>query len=497
MAQQALGPGATVPRRRVLFGLLDAAGWTWAGLKAGFWLIVIIFMLGYLPDRAYYFTVNRTIDLGILAWSPINLCPPVPNENLPCPLPVGALTPWHPSPTEPVNLSLPEPRTDGGAVQVGENILYVGGSDGETAQSTVFVAQAIPVGNVGAWEEGPALPEPRTNATVLVEGGNVYVFGGLDADGNPTDTVYVLKPNPETGALGEWEAAEETLTLPEPRAGAGIAATATGLVLAGGTGPDGVSGTAWQAPFNAQGTLEDWQEVAQLSAAVTDATIVSTGTYVWLYGGAGADGNPVATIQRGEFGLPPGPGEPENPDEGLVVAWSTEDGSEPARAADERLGLGRKRDPVSRRWQRRDDLAARGVLGSPRQRGQHPRVEAPRRQRPARPWHRGCRAAAHRTEHHPDRGSIDRRRGVAGPGLECPLQPRPTGPVLPARHRRRHGPGPEDRGRDRAAARLHERGAGRDGELHHPADHRLGIRPPGAEPRVHQPVRRAAPPRDG
>ena len=325
MAQQALGPGATVPRRRVLFGLLDAGGWTWAGLKAGFWLIVIIFMLGYLPDRAYYFTVNRTIDIGILAWSPINLCPPVPNENLPCPPPGGALTPWHPSPTEPVNLSLPEPRTDGGAVQVGENVLYVGGSDGETAQSTVFVAQAIPVGNFGAWGEGPALPEPRSHSTVLVEAGNVYVFGGLDADGNPTDTVYVLKPNPETGALGEWEAAEESLTLPEPRAGAGVAATATGLVLAGGTGPDGVSGKAWQAPFNDQGTLDEWQEVAPLSVAVTDADIVPTGAYVWLYGGAGADGNPVATTQRGEFGLPPGPGEPENPDEGLVVAWSTLD----------------------------------------------------------------------------------------------------------------------------------------------------------------------------
>ena len=325
MAQQALGPGATVPRRRVLFGLLDAAGWTWAGLKAGFWLIVIIFMLGYLPDRAYYFTVNRTIDLGILVWSPINLCPPVPNENLPCPPPVGALTPWHLSPTEPVDLSLPQPRTDGGAVQVGENILYVGGSDGETAQSTVFVAQAIPVGNFGAWEEGPALPEPRTNATVLVESGNVYVFGGSDADGNPTDTVFVLKSNPETGALGEWEAAEDALTLPEPRAGAGVAATATGLVLAGGTGPDGVSGTAWQAPFNDQGTLDEWQEVAPLSVPVTDADIVPTGAYVWIYGGTGADGNPVATIQRGEFGLPPGPGEAENPDEGLVVAWATQD----------------------------------------------------------------------------------------------------------------------------------------------------------------------------
>ena len=325
MATQALGPGATVPRKRVLFGLLDADGWTWAGLKAGFWLIVIIFMLGYLPDRAYYFTVNRTIDLGILAWSPINLCPPVPNENLPCPPPVGAMTPWHPNPTEPVSLALPEGRTDGGAVQVGTNVLYVGGSDGETAQADVFVAEAVPVGNFDAWQEGPPLPEPRTNASILAEGGSVYVFGGLDQEGNPTDTVFVLSQDAESGELGEWAEGDEALTLPEPRAGASIAATATGLVLAGGTGPDGVSGTAWQAAFSDQGTLDEWQEVARLSVPVTDASLVSTGSNVWLYGGRDADGRPVGTVQRGEFGLPAEPGQEENPDEGLVVAWSTND----------------------------------------------------------------------------------------------------------------------------------------------------------------------------
>jgi Kelch motif len=328
MATQALGPGATVPRRRVLFGLLDGDGWTWAGLKAGFWLIVIIFMLGYLPDRAYYFTVNRTIDLGILAWSPINLCPPVPNEDLPCPPPVGAMTPWHPNPVppaSPVSLALPEARTDGGAVQVGSNIVYVGGSDGETAQADVFVAEAVPVGNFDAWQEGPPLPEPRAKASVLSEGGSVYVIGGLDAEGNPTDTVFVLTPDAETGELGEWEPGDEALTLPEPRAGASIAATATGLVLAGGTGPDGVSGTAWQAPFDDQGTLKPWQEVARLSVPVTDAEIVNTGSNVWLYGGSDPEGRPVGAVQRGEFGLPPGPGEEANPDEGLVVAWSTND----------------------------------------------------------------------------------------------------------------------------------------------------------------------------
>src|SRR3712207_9533455 len=86
-------PAGPAPRRRAFFGLLDAEGWGWASLKAFFWFVVIILLLGYVPDRAYYFTVSRTIDLGILAWSPVNLCPPEPNENLPCPAPAGAGAP--------------------------------------------------------------------------------------------------------------------------------------------------------------------------------------------------------------------------------------------------------------------------------------------------------------------------------------------------------------------------------------------------------------------
>ena len=87
-------------------------------------------LLGYIPDRAYYFTVFSTIDLGINVVSPINLCPPE-NKDLPCPVPAGAALPWEPSPPE---LGLPAPRTDGSAVQSGSNFLYVGGSDGTAAQ---------------------------------------------------------------------------------------------------------------------------------------------------------------------------------------------------------------------------------------------------------------------------------------------------------------------------------------------------------------------------
>src|SRR3954469_7562972 len=191
MAQKALQRGTTQTRGRALFGLLDANGWGWATLKAAFWFIVIIFLLGYIPDRAYYFTVNKTIDLGILAWSPVNFCPEG-NQSLPCPAPVGAVVPWAPSPQE---ISLPQPRTDGAVVQSGTSLLYVGGSDGKTAVDTTFVAKASGTGNFDKWDaNGPKLPAPRSDAGVLYSGGKIYVVGGYGADGKPTDTVFVLSP---------------------------------------------------------------------------------------------------------------------------------------------------------------------------------------------------------------------------------------------------------------------------------------------------------------
>lgn len=315
MAQQALGTGMTVRRRRALFGLLDANGWGWATIKAFVWLIIIIFVLGYLPDRAYYLTVGRTVDLGVLAWSPINLCPPS-NETLPCPAPVGALVPWHPSPEE---LNLPAPRTDGAVLQVGTKILYLGGSDGATAQSNVFVAQTVGTGNFDKWTDGPSLPEPRADASVAYVAGSIYVLGGTDAQGAPTDTVFVLTPDSVTGDLGEWEASA-TLTLPEPRTAAAAAVTPDGLLLIGGRNADGPVAATWKSNLDSKGALGKWTEEQALATPQADATAMVVGDYVWLFGGSDANG-PVGAVQRGAFGQPAAPGLPANPDEGKVIRW--------------------------------------------------------------------------------------------------------------------------------------------------------------------------------
>jgi len=300
MAQQALQSGRTQTRGRAFFGLLDANGWGWASLKATFWFIVMIFLLGYIPDRAYYFTVNRTMDLGILAWSPINFCPPE-NKTLPCPPPVGAVIPWEVAPPE---LSLRAPRVDGTIAQIGTKILYIGGSDGTAATDTTFVATASGVGNFDRWTEGPKLPSPRANAAVGFSAGRIFVVGGTRPNGRPTNTVFVLSPNSQTGELGEWQTAEELeldLVLPEPRSGASLVPAADGLFLVGGTA-DGTTPvkTVWKSTFDRAGALQPWQPQAELYQETTDATAAMSGDYMWVYGGTSAAG-PTKTVQRGEF----------------------------------------------------------------------------------------------------------------------------------------------------------------------------------------------------
>jgi hypothetical protein len=290
---QALPAGPT--KRRALFGLLDADGWGWASAKAAVWFIIIIFVLGYLPDRAYYFTVNRTLELGILAWSPVNFCPPE-NETLRCPAPVGAIVPWHPSGTP----ALPAARADGAVIQVTTSLLYIGGSDGATAQSSVSVAP-FDDGVIGAWTAGPELPEARTDASVAFFGGSIYVVGGFAADGAPTATTFVLTPDAATGDLGEWTVSE-TLALPEARADSAIVALGDGLLLIGGQNADGATRTTWKAPFDAESAdLGAWTvEPGVLNDPSTGGLAAQVGDYVWLYGGSNGS-NPTRTVERGEL----------------------------------------------------------------------------------------------------------------------------------------------------------------------------------------------------
>ena len=296
MATQALPPGRT--HRRALFGFFDADGWSWAFVKAFAWFILLIIFLGYVPDRAYYFTVNRTIDLGILFWSPINLCP-AENNGLPCPPPTGAIVPWQGSPAE---LALPAARTGGAAIQLGTHLLYIGGSDGQKASSTTY-ASTVKSGNFSAWGDGPALPAARTDAALTSLTGTAYLIGGTGPDGKPTNTVWSLGTAGAKGDLGAWTAVEG-VTLPEARSGAAAIAVSDGILVAGGRDADGKpSAKTWKATVDLKGVLGPFVEQAPLLDGVADAASAFVGEYIWIYGGTDASGA-TDVVQVAHFGAP-------------------------------------------------------------------------------------------------------------------------------------------------------------------------------------------------
>ena len=296
------------PRRRAFFGLFDAEGWGWASVKGIFWFVLIIMLLGYLPDRAYYFTVQKTVDLGLLLWAPINFCPPS-NESLPCPVPTGATLPWQPSPPE---IQLPGGRTDGVAVVLGPTYLYIGGSDGSRPVADVFVARAVGDGNLDGWKAAPPLPEARSAAAGVVIGSAVYVSGGYGPDGEPTDTTFATTIAND-GTISPWTTVEAA-KLPVPLAGLSAAAVSDGYVIMGGTDGTAPTTSVWKTQMDnaTPSTPQAWVAQNPLVEANVDGVAFHSGDFIYLVGGSNASG-PVATVQIGTLG---GPGTvPANPNQ--------------------------------------------------------------------------------------------------------------------------------------------------------------------------------------
>jgi hypothetical protein len=320
MAGQTLSTGSA-GRRRVLFGLLDGDGWTWASLKAAFWFIVIIMLLGYIPDRAYYFTVFSTIDVGVNVISPINFCPPS-NRTLPCPAPAGAPLPWDPSPAQ---LALPGPRTDGGVVQAGTNLFYVGGTDGTTVSDKTYMTPLYG-GNFGPWLPSQSLPAPRADAATIFLNSSIYVIGGDGGDGKPTRTVYVATQDATSGAFGAY-AESTTLKLPSARASATVVAASDGLILLGGTDGTGPTTSVWKATADSTGKLGAWVAQAPLPQPRSEAIGSLIGSELFVYGGRDASG-PTFTVLRANLGTAtvtasPAPGASAAANPVQVQAWAT------------------------------------------------------------------------------------------------------------------------------------------------------------------------------
>ena len=311
---RAIGPGAVAPRR-VLFGLLDADGWGWAGVRSVLWTLVIILMLGYIPDRAYYLTVSPTVELGLNMASLVNICPGE-NEGLPCPAPAGALIPWK-NATE---ADLPGDGIDGSLLQAGSHVYYIGGTSGAPRLATPNVSVAtLDAAGLSAWAAGTPLPEARAHAAVAFFAGKAYVIGGASDTAPATASVYVGTPDLTTGLITAWERID-ALELPAARSGAAVTVVSDGIVVLGGEGTDrSPTTTVWKAKLAANGELEPWASFIELPEPRSFAAAALVGDSIYVWGGDNASGA-AAEALRGDIAVAPTVGGHSapvvNPDQG-------------------------------------------------------------------------------------------------------------------------------------------------------------------------------------
>ena len=302
------------------------------------WLIIIIFILGYLPDRAYYLTVGRTVDLGVLAWSPINLCPPT-NQTLPCPAPVGAVVPWADVADRagPAGGRGPTARSS----RSGTLILYFGGSDGKTAHRHGLRRPDGRDRQLRQLDRGPELPAPRADASVVVRGWQHlrHRRHGCDGKPRPTRSSSLSPERPDRRARRVDRRPTTCSSCRRRAAGAAAAVTPDGLLLVGGRNAAGPVATTWKTLLDNTGKLSAWSVEQPLVTPQTDATAALIGDYLWLYGGSDANG-PVGAVQRGVFGQPAAEGLPANPNQGKLIRWDINNQANLPVARTERVGLG-------------------------------------------------------------------------------------------------------------------------------------------------------------
>ena len=473
MAQQALTAGMTVPRKRALFGLLDADGWA-LGVGQGRRLV-----------GRHHHDARLHPGPGVLLHGRPDRRPGrhrlVADQPLParrtrrCRARRRSARSCRGSPRR---RSWPCRRADRRLrVQVGTRLLYIGGTDGTTAQSTVYVATTTGHRQLRGWTPGPALPAPRTDAAVVVRRRQDLRDRRHGRRRRADDRPLRADPDSATGELGEWKPSRRP-DPPEARTGAAAVATADGLLLIGGSNAAGPVATTWKSPLDARARSASWTPEA---AARDAADRCDRGHRRRLSSGCsaahGADGPIGRRPARHARHPAAAEGLPENPDEGKLVAWAISDAANlPARP---------RRTP--RRW------AANGASMSPAATTGPARSIAsctgrsPTTAGDIAEWKHldvsdlpaaatgGAPSSAGRM-----RSSWAGTTDGRGPAASLRGEHRAAGAVLPAGPGRGDRPGAQDRRRDRPAARLPERGRRRDGELHHPDRHRLGVRPQGA-----------------
>lgn len=145
--------------------------------------------------------------------------------------------------------ALPGARFAGRAFTDGSYVFLAGGHDGGSSTSTVYAAQILSGGGLGAWQTTTSMPSSRYLFGLFSQGGHVFVVGG------PSSNQVHGAPIQIGGTLGTWTA---QTPFPVLRWRLGAAALGSYLYVYGGRVGFNVQSTVYRASVTSPGTLSSW-----------------------------------------------------------------------------------------------------------------------------------------------------------------------------------------------------------------------------------------------
>ncbi|MBP6015794.1 MAG: hypothetical protein KA586_03680 [Candidatus Promineofilum sp.] len=169
---------------------------------------------------------------------------------------------------------LPEARAGRAAAAVGLEVYIFGGetASGVTGDARIFNTVDR------TWRRAAAKPTPVTAATAADLFGEIYVPGGMLADGRPTAIVEAYSPSQDA-----WR---RSAPLPQPVAGALAIADGGFLYVFGGRDEDGPLATA----FIYDPAADSWRPIAPLPEPLTDAAGGALLGRLYVVGGVNESG---------------------------------------------------------------------------------------------------------------------------------------------------------------------------------------------------------------
>jgi hypothetical protein len=207
------------------------------------------------------------------------------------------------------NLVLPEGRSGAAFVPGGDGIILVGGRNTTGPTTTVWKSTLdAKTALLTAW--APQAPlvafgdHPRADATAILSGNTLYVYGGVDAKG-PTAEVLsgnvTVATSTAQSKVDRWGIAVNSgANLPAPRTElAGFTANGALYVVGGTDGTKPQSQVWWTTP-DATGAITGWKHLDQSDlppGGLAGGSAVASGSFVYVIGGANSEGTTNATAR--------------------------------------------------------------------------------------------------------------------------------------------------------------------------------------------------------